>query len=69
MHADARKLLWDAQQAAERIARFTVSSRVTRIRVDARPGAEVKTLAGDGEIRAGDEDVDRLMEALPTGPT
>lgn len=23
MHADARKLLWDAQQAAERIARFT----------------------------------------------
>ena len=44
-------------------------SRVTRIRVDARPGAEVKTLAGDGEVRAGDEDVDRLMEALPTGPT
>ena len=24
MHADARKLLWDAQQATERIARFTV---------------------------------------------
>lgn len=24
MHADAGKLLWDAQQAAERIARFTV---------------------------------------------
>jgi uncharacterized protein with HEPN domain len=23
MHADSRKLLWDAQQAAERIARFT----------------------------------------------
>lgn len=23
MHADARKLLWDAQQAVERIARFT----------------------------------------------
>lgn len=23
MHADARKLLWDAQQAAERIARFS----------------------------------------------
>ena len=23
MHADARKLLWDAQHAAERIARFT----------------------------------------------
>ena len=23
MHADARKLLWDAQQAAERVARFT----------------------------------------------
>ena len=23
MHVDARKLLWDAQQAAERIARFT----------------------------------------------
>ena len=23
MHADARKLLWDAQQAADRIARFT----------------------------------------------
>lgn len=23
MHADARKLLWDTQQAAERIARFT----------------------------------------------
>jgi uncharacterized protein with HEPN domain len=23
MHADARKLLWDAQRAAERIARFT----------------------------------------------
>ena len=22
MHADARKLLWDAQRAAERIARF-----------------------------------------------
>jgi uncharacterized protein with HEPN domain len=23
MHADARKLLWDAQQATERISRFT----------------------------------------------
>ena len=23
MHADARKLLWDAQQAADRVARFT----------------------------------------------
>jgi len=23
MHADARKLLWDAQQASERVARFT----------------------------------------------
>ena len=23
MHADARKLLWDARQAAERVARFT----------------------------------------------
>ena len=23
MHADTRKLLWDARQAAERIARFT----------------------------------------------
>lgn len=23
MHADARKLLWDALQAAERVARFT----------------------------------------------
>ena len=23
MHADARKLLWDAQKAAERVARFT----------------------------------------------
>jgi uncharacterized protein with HEPN domain len=23
MHADARKLLWDAQRAAERVARFT----------------------------------------------
>jgi len=25
MHADARKLLWDALQAAERVARFTCS--------------------------------------------
>ena len=25
MHVDARKLLWDAQQAAERISRFTSS--------------------------------------------
>ena len=25
MHADAAKLLWDAQQAAERIARFTAN--------------------------------------------
>jgi len=24
MHADARKLLWDVQQAAERIARFSI---------------------------------------------
>ena len=23
MHADARKLLWDARQAAERVVRFT----------------------------------------------
>ena len=23
MHADAHKLLWDAQQAAERVGRFT----------------------------------------------
>jgi uncharacterized protein with HEPN domain len=23
MHADARKLLWDAREAAERVARFT----------------------------------------------
>jgi uncharacterized protein with HEPN domain len=27
MHADAPKLLWDAQQAAERIARFTAGKR------------------------------------------
>jgi uncharacterized protein with HEPN domain len=29
MHADARKLLWDAQQAAERIARFTLGKGFT----------------------------------------
>jgi uncharacterized protein with HEPN domain len=29
MHADARKLLWDAQQGAERIARFTSGKTFT----------------------------------------
>ena len=29
MHADARKLLWDAQQAAERIARFAAGKSFT----------------------------------------
>jgi len=34
MHADARKLLWDAQQAAERIARFTAGKGFTDYEVD-----------------------------------
>jgi uncharacterized protein with HEPN domain len=34
MHADARKLLWDAQQAAERIARFTLGKRFTDYEAD-----------------------------------
>ncbi len=29
MHADARKLLWDAQQAAERIVQFTSGKAFT----------------------------------------
>lgn len=29
MHADARKLLWDAQQAAERVARFAAGKTFT----------------------------------------
>jgi len=29
MHADARKLLWDSQQCAERIARFTAGKTFT----------------------------------------
>ena len=34
MHADARKLLWDAQHAAERIARFTTGKTFTEYEVD-----------------------------------
>jgi uncharacterized protein with HEPN domain len=34
MHADARKLLWDAQQAAERIARFTAGKRFADYETD-----------------------------------
>jgi len=34
MHADARKLLWDAQHAAERIARFTTGKTFTEYEAD-----------------------------------
>ena len=34
MHADARKLLWDAQQAAARIARFTAGKGFTDYEAD-----------------------------------
>lgn len=34
MHVDARKLLWDAQQAAERIARFTAGKSFTDYEAD-----------------------------------
>lgn len=34
MHADARKLLWDARHAAERIARFTAGKTFTEYEAD-----------------------------------
>jgi uncharacterized protein with HEPN domain len=34
MHADARKLLWDAQHAAERIERFTAGKTFTEYGAD-----------------------------------
>ncbi len=34
MHDDARKLLWDAQQAAERIARFTAGKHIDDYKSD-----------------------------------
>jgi len=34
MHADARKLLWDAQQAAGRISRFTVGKTFADYQAD-----------------------------------
>lgn len=34
MHADARKLLWDAQQAAERISRFTAGKSFADYQAD-----------------------------------
>ncbi len=34
MHADARKLLWDAQQAAERVARFTAEKTFANYEAD-----------------------------------
>ena len=34
MHVDARKLLWDAQQAAERISRFTSSKTFAHYEAD-----------------------------------
>lgn len=34
MHVDAGKLLWDAQQAAERIARFTANKSFTDYETD-----------------------------------
>jgi uncharacterized protein with HEPN domain len=34
MHADARKLLWDAQQAAERVARFTAGKTFIEYQAD-----------------------------------
>ncbi len=34
MHADARKLLWDAQHAAERIARFAAGKTFTEYEAD-----------------------------------
>lgn len=34
MHADARKLLWDSQECAERIARFTAGKTFTEYLAD-----------------------------------
>ena len=34
MHADAAKLLWDARQAAERIARYTAGKTLAEYEVD-----------------------------------
>jgi uncharacterized protein with HEPN domain len=34
MHADTRKLLWDAKQAADRIARFTTGKTFADYEVD-----------------------------------
>jgi uncharacterized protein with HEPN domain len=34
MHAEARKLLWDAQQAADRVARFTAGKALTDYSAD-----------------------------------
>jgi len=34
MHADARKLLWDARHAAERIERFTEGKTFTEYEAD-----------------------------------
>ena len=34
MHADARKLLWDAREAAERIARFTTGKTFAEYEAD-----------------------------------
>lgn len=34
MHADARKLLWDARHAAERVARFTLGKSFADYQAD-----------------------------------
>jgi uncharacterized protein with HEPN domain len=50
MHADARKLLWDARRAAERVAKFTRGKTFAEYQADdlLRPGVE-RQLAIAGE--------------------
>lgn len=47
MHADAAKLLWDAQQAAERIARFTAGKTIADYSADEQLGSACERTHGN----------------------
>ena len=50
MHADAGKLLWDAQQAAERVACFTANRRFADYEADDFEYASFSQEGGLGKV-------------------
>ena len=70
MHADARKLLWDAQQPAERAARFTAEKTFTIYEADDYFRAAVERqfeIIGEAfsKLRQGDPSTAAAITELP----